>query len=173
MLQTEKLGFPASRRSIRRRRSYSFLHSPVFLYLVVFLILLLGAAQLWPQNSDMNLKSCETTSPTWNALSNGLRTELTLLQLELSTALDDLQVSKTSLMQWMSTSEQLNLRTIALEAYNEQIAEQLRQNDEDIYKANNLIVKLEKKVLRLIITVVAMGAVIIIVMILFIKTRRK
>jgi len=121
------------------------------------------------QNSESSLKSYEAKLNTWDILQGALRTELTALRTELTTAQNGLETaladsnqSKILSTQLMNTSEASLRRIDSLESYNLQIAQRMQERDEDLAQAYSTIDKQEKKILKMIITIITLSFTLII-----------
>jgi predicted nucleic acid-binding Zn-ribbon protein len=110
-----------------------------------------GQTQPSSQNNAPKLNGSNETLTKWENISGKFQSELTALQQDLQTALNDANQSKVSLQKSIALYVSSLQRTQNLENYNQQIAERMQERDEDLAQAYTKIDRLEKVLRRVII----------------------
>jgi predicted nucleic acid-binding Zn-ribbon protein len=116
-----------------------------------------GQTQPSSQINAPKLNGSNETLTKWENISRKFQSELTALQQDLQTALNDANQSRQSLQKSIALYETSLQRTQNLENYNQQIAERMQERDEDLAQAYDKIDRLEKVLLRVIIACAVLG----------------
>jgi hypothetical protein len=155
MGREKEWGFYESRARGRRRE-----YGRRWYWVLAFigLLLLAGLTRSWPQSSGLSLSGSGSDLRTWETLSREFRSGLDEQSTRLRQALTELETSKADLLKLTSLLEQSLRANDLLREYNAQMAERMRERDEDLAGAYEDINRLEKRELRLIIAVVILGA---------------
>jgi chromosome segregation ATPase len=93
----------------------------------------------------------------WESISGKFQSELTALQQDLQTALNEANQSKVSLQKSIALYETSLQRIQNLENFNQQIAERMQERDEDLAQAYAEVDNLVKEKLRLIIACIVLA----------------
>lgn len=135
--------------------------APGWFWALAFIGLLLtaGAMRGWPQSSEWLLNSSGSDLLTWEKLSLGFRSGLDEQSTRLRQALTELETSQADLRTLTSLLERSLRANERLRSYNEQIAERMRERDEDLAAAYGDIQRLRAQRLRLIMGVSASGLI--------------
>ena len=135
---------------------------------VVMFLLILGVMPLLSQSSEPRLNNSDETLMTWEGLSETFQRELFGLRMNLLTALNEAEASRTSSEKLTSLYESSLKRIDSLETYNRQIGERMQERDEDLAWAYDeldakdlAIAKKNTLIWKLITIIIAMGAVIV------------
>jgi DNA-binding transcriptional regulator YbjK len=110
-----------------------------------------GQTQPSSQNNAPKSNGSNETLTKWESISGKFQSELTALQQDLQTALNDANQSKVSLQKSIALYETSLQRIQNLENFNQQIAERMQERDEDLAQAYAEVDNLVKEKLRLII----------------------
>lgn len=135
---------------------------------LVFLVLLpaSGRTLLWPQNNEPSSKNSGEHLTTWEALSGRFSMTLEQHELTLNELGQKLRTSEASLQRLTPLYEQSLRQNESLKTYNGQIAERMRERDEDLAFAYDKLARLERLNLKLIIAVITLGSVIALAVVL-------
>jgi hypothetical protein len=131
-----------------------------FFYIIAALPVLLsisGRTPLWPQSSGPSLNSSTGHLTVWEALSSRFILDLEQHEQTLKELGQKLQTSEAGLRQLMPLYELSLQQNESLKTYNGQIAERMRERDEDLaasYEAND---RKDKTILKLVIAVILLG----------------
>ena len=156
-------GFPGFRRHAARPRLSSLPHWLLALALLAALLLIAGLTRAWSQSSGLSSQSSGSDLSTWETLSKEFRTALDGQSTRLQQALTDLETSQASSTESIRLLEQSLKANENLKSYNAEIAARMQERDEDLVLAYAKIDRLEKQNLRLIITIVILGALLAVI----------
>jgi chromosome segregation ATPase len=116
-----------------------------------------GQTQPSSQNNAPKSNGSNETLTKWESISGRFQAELTALQQDLQTALNDANQSKVSLQKSISLYETSLQRIQNLENFNQQIGQRMQERDEDLAQMYDKIDRLEKERLRFIIACVVLA----------------
>jgi len=136
--------------------------------LLSIFILITGMMPLWSQSNEPSLNGSENTSATWNELFRQGQAIYETQKNDLGALKQEIWSSRTGYNELTSLSERLLRSNEDLNRYNSQIAERMQERDEDLafaYEENNDLkisnLKKDKTIFKLVLTVIAMGVVIL------------
>jgi DNA-binding transcriptional regulator YbjK len=125
-----------------------------------------GQTQPSSQNNALKSNGSNETLTKWESISGKFQSELTALQQDLQTALNDANQSKVSLRKSISLYETSLQRIQNLENFNQQIGQRMQKRDEDLAQAYDKIDRLEKVQLRLIIAGIVLAFLLVLSLVL-------
>ena len=150
------------------RLSLRFYSWAVLLLGLILILLMSGPMQLWSQSSEPRLNNSDETLMTWEGLSEKFQKELFGLRMNLLTALNEAEASRTSSEKLTSLYESSLKRIDNLETFNRQIGERMQERDEDLSWAYDeldakdlVIAKKNTLIWKLVTIIIAIGMIII------------